>query len=68
MRQLIPDKHYIGAAWYQKEINIHLDWEGKNIELLMEWCHWETQVWIDDQKELCLIHNVRKKVMRKGYS
>jgi hypothetical protein len=47
---LQPDKHYIGAAWYQKEIEIPSGWKGKYIELYLERPHWETQVWVDDQK------------------
>ena len=46
---LIPDKHYYGAAWYQKTINIPSVWEGENIELFLERCHWETQVWVDNK-------------------
>ncbi len=47
---LQPVKHYIGPAWYQKEINIPENWNGKQIELFLERCHWETQVWVNDQK------------------
>ena len=47
---LIPDKHYYGAAWYQKTITIPNSWEGKNTELYLERAHWETQVWVDGQK------------------
>ena len=47
---LQPEKHYIGPAWYQKEISIPEIWAGKRIELFLERCHWETQVWINDQK------------------
>ncbi len=45
---LISDFYYVGAAWYQKEINLPQDWDGKTIELYLERCHWETQVWIND--------------------
>ncbi len=45
---LISDYYYTGAAWYQKEVNIPEDWYGKHIELLLERCHWETQVWVND--------------------
>ena len=44
---LIPDKHYYGAAWYQKYVEIPSAWDKENIELFLERCHWETQVWID---------------------
>lgn len=47
---LQPIKHYIGPAWYQKEINVPENWNGKQIELILERCHWETQVWVNDQK------------------
>jgi len=46
---LIPTKHYQGAAWYQQDVEIPLDWAGKSIKLFLERAHWETQVWIDDQ-------------------
>ena len=47
---LQPVKHYVGVAWYQKEIIIPVDWDGSYIELILERPHWETQVWVDDQK------------------
>ena len=46
---LQPRKHYVGVAWYQKEIEIPADWNDKAIELFLERCHWESQVWIDKQ-------------------
>ena len=45
---LISDVYYTGAAWYQKEVEISEDWERKSIELYLERCHWETQVWVND--------------------
>jgi len=47
---LQPNKHYLGVAWYQKEINIPANWERKYITLFLERCHWETQVWINNKK------------------
>jgi hypothetical protein len=44
---LQPEKHYIGAAWYQREINLPADWRGQRVELTLERPHWETQVWLD---------------------
>jgi hypothetical protein len=46
---LTPDKHYIGAAWYQKEIEIPKNWKGNRIVLFLERPHWETMVWVDDK-------------------
>ncbi len=47
---LQPVKKYAGAAWYQKEVDIPEDWENKEIFLHLERCHWESSVWVDDQK------------------
>lgn len=44
---LQPTKYYVGAAWYQKDVDIPENWSGKNINLFLERCHWETKVWID---------------------
>lgn len=47
---LQPEKHYIGVAWYQKQVDIPVSWKGKNIQLFLERCHWETRVWVDDHE------------------
>ncbi|RYE05080.1 MAG: beta-glucuronidase, partial [Sphingobacteriaceae bacterium] len=44
---LTPKKHYTGAAWYQKDVNIDRDWKGKHITLFLEYAHTETQIWVD---------------------
>lgn len=44
---LQPDKHYIGAAWYQKDIDIPESWQGKGVVARLERCHWETRLWVD---------------------
>jgi len=41
---------YIGKAWYQKEIEIGEEWEGKHLTLFLERCGWETSLWIDGKK------------------
>jgi len=38
---------YIGAAWYEHEINIPADWNGKNVELFLERVMWKSDLWID---------------------
>ena len=58
---LTPDKHYVGAAWYQKEVNIPADWKGERILLFLERPHIETTVWVNGQKtgmqnSLCVPH------------
>jgi hypothetical protein len=47
---LQPVKHYIGAAWYQKTVDIPADWLEKYVEMVLERPHWETQLWINGEK------------------
>ena len=44
---LTPAKHYVGAAWYQREVSIPVGWKGKHVEFEMEYAHSETTVWVD---------------------
>ena len=46
---LQPDRHYVGAAWFQRRIEIPSDWRGKRITLFLERPHWKTTVWLDDR-------------------
>lgn len=59
---LTPNKHYVGAAWYQKEITIPENWIDKTIALELERPHWQTKIWIDtvyvgSQNSLSTPHN-----------
>ncbi len=47
---LQPDKHYQGAAWYARTIEIPSDWQRQRITLTLERPHWETQLWLDDRE------------------
>ena len=47
---LTPARHYVGAAWYQKEVNIPENWKGKRIVLHLERAHIETRVWVNDKE------------------
>ncbi len=47
---LTPVKYYVGAAWYQKDINIPADWKNNRIELYLERPHTETRLWINDKE------------------
>lgn len=56
-----PPRHYLGAAWYQREIEIPKDWEGQRVVLHLERPHWESRVWFDDRQigtnnSLCAPH------------
>jgi hypothetical protein len=45
-----PPRHYIGAAWYQRDVRIPEDWRGKRVVLVLERPHWQTTVWLDDKR------------------
>jgi len=56
-----PPRHYLGAAWYQREVEIPADWAGKRFVLFLERPHWESRVWVDGQligtnNSLCAPH------------
>lgn len=46
---LQPDKHYVGPAWYQRDLEIPEAWRGQRVILTLERPHWQTLVWIDDR-------------------
>ena len=47
---LTPAKHYVGAAWYQREVSIPAGWTGRRIQLFLERPHSETRVWVDEKE------------------
>jgi len=56
-----PPRHYLGAAWYQRDFKIPKDWQGKRVVLFLEHPHWKTTVWLDDREigsdiSLCTPH------------
>ena len=58
---LTPDKHYVGVAWYQKEVTVPSSWKGQRVVLFLERPHIETTVWINNKKvgmqnSLCVPH------------
>ena len=44
---LAPNKHYVGAAWYQRTVSVPRKWSGKRVVLKLERTHWNTQVWVN---------------------
>lgn len=44
-----PVRHYLGVAWYQRDIDIQPAWEGKRVEMLLERTRWQTDVYLDDK-------------------
>jgi len=47
---LTPAKHYVGAAWYQREVVVPAGWKGRRMRLYLERPHSETTLWVDDVK------------------
>ena len=45
-----PPRHYLGAAWYQRDLEVPAAWSGRRVALFLERAHWETTVWVDDKK------------------
>jgi beta-galactosidase len=46
---LQPPKHYLGAAWYQRDLDVPASWRNRRVVLTLERAHWQTQVWLDDR-------------------
>ncbi|MDI7775090.1 sugar-binding domain-containing protein [Asticcacaulis sp. EMRT-3] len=44
-----PVRHYLGVAWYQRDIDIPAAWAGKRVTLGLERTRWRTDVYIDDR-------------------
>lgn len=56
-----PPRHYLGAAWYQRDIEIPAGWNGKRVVLFLERPHWKSTVWLDEKEigsdlSLCTPH------------
>ena len=56
-----PPRHYLGAAWYQRDIEIPSGGNDKRVVLFLERPHWKTTVWLDDKEvgsdiSLCTPH------------
>jgi hypothetical protein len=47
---LQPERHYQGAAWYSRKIEIPAQWQGQRVTLFLELPHWETRVWLDGRE------------------
>jgi hypothetical protein len=58
---LTPEKHYVGVAWYNREVEIPAAWRGQRILLTLERPHIETTLYVNGQKagtqnSLCAPH------------
>ncbi len=44
---LQPERHYVGAAWYQREVEVPAARQGRRLVLALERPHIETRAWLD---------------------
>ena len=44
-----PQRHYVGAAWFQRDIDIFRYRDPRRFVLTLERPHWMTTVWVDDR-------------------
>ena len=49
---LTPERHYVGQAWYRRQIYVPASWSRKRITLFLERPHIETTVFVNGQKIL----------------
>ena len=47
---LTPQRYYVGAAWYKKEVDIPENWKDDRAVLFFERPHTETTVWINGRE------------------
>jgi hypothetical protein len=45
-----PPRHYLGAAWYQRDIDVPAAWRGKRVVLHLERPRWGSTLWLDDRE------------------
>jgi hypothetical protein len=67
---LQPPRHYLGPAWYQREIEIPAGWSGGAL-LHLERVHWHSAAWVDGKAvgtgdSLGLPHEFELGVMAPG--
>jgi beta-galactosidase len=44
-----PEHYYEGQSWFQRDIDVPVDWRGRRVELMLERVHLQSQVWLDDR-------------------
>src|ERR1035441_8325306 len=40
-----PPRHYLGVAWYQRDLQIPAAWQDRHFQLFLERPHWQTPIW-----------------------
>ena len=58
-----PPRHYLGAAWYAREVEVPRGWQGKRVQLRLERPRWGSTVWVDGRE----VGSVRSLVAEHDY-
>ncbi|WP_158206864.1 discoidin domain-containing protein [Pseudoduganella flava] len=45
-----PPRHYLGAAWYQRDVTVPGAWRGKRVVLRLERPRWGSTLWVDGRE------------------
>lgn len=45
-----PPRHYLGVAWYQRDITVPDEAAGQRLALFLERARWQTTVWLDERQ------------------
>ncbi|WP_206684030.1 exo-beta-1,4-galactosidase [Pontibacter beigongshangensis] len=45
---LTPAKHYVGPAWYRKDVTIPANWKGRRVVLELERVHIASRLWVNE--------------------
>ena len=45
-----PPRHYLGVAWYQRDVGLPESWRSRRVVLTLERAHWETTAYIDGRQ------------------
>lgn len=66
-----PPKHYLGVAWYEKDVELAGNWAGRRVQLVLERPHWQTTVFVDgkemgSQRSLVAPHDYELGVLGAG--
>ena len=59
---LTPDRHYVGPAWYSREVQVPMEWKGRRVVLKIERPHIHTDIWVNGKaagrdSSLCVAHS-----------
>lgn len=44
---LQPPLHYVGPAWYQRDVEVPANWKDRSLRVHLERVHWQSRLWVD---------------------